>query len=220
MAVIAPPNRYRPRKQPKQQRAEQTRQRILAAAAQVFAAQGYAAGTTNHIAEAAALSIGSVYQYFPNKDAILHALMQAHFDAGTRILGERLAAGMPERLADVLRLVVRAMIDNHRDQPRLHRVLFEEAPRAPAFLARLHDAEDLMVAATATLLDGHPEVSVPDSRLAARIVVATIDALVHRLITAPCPVDPQQLESEVVVLLTGYLQRPPTAATTQPTMSF
>jgi AcrR family transcriptional regulator len=146
-----------------------------------------------------------LYQYFPNKDAVLRALMDSHVDSGARLLGERLSGGMPQRLDDALRLFVRATIDNHRDNPRLHRVLFEEAPRAPAFLARLHDLEQLMVEATARLLEQRPNVRA--SRLNAQIVVATIDSLVHRLVTSQTPVDFQQLEDEIVVLLTGYLQR-------------
>ncbi|MGH3557152.1 MAG: TetR/AcrR family transcriptional regulator [Mycobacterium sp.] len=204
--AIAPPDRYRVRKQPKQRRAEQTRQRILDAAARVFAEHGYASGTTNRIAEAAELSIGSLYQYFPNKDAILGTLMQAHVEAGARKISECLADGVPARLSDALRVFVRATIDNHRDNPRLHRVLFEEAPRAPAFLAQLRDSEQTMIDATACLLEQHPEIRVDDSQLAARIVVATIESLVHRLITAPSPIDPQQLEDEIVALLAGYLR--------------
>ncbi len=44
-----------------------------------------------------------------------------------------------------------------------------------------------------------------NGRLSARLVVATIESLVHRLIASPDPVDPQQLEDEIVTLLTGYL---------------
>jgi AcrR family transcriptional regulator len=152
------------------------------------------------------LSIGSLYQYFPNKDAVLRALMDAHVDAGARLVTERLSGGLPERLDDALRVFVRATIDNHRDNPRLHRVLFEEAPRAPAFLSRLHELEQLTVDAAAQLLERHPDVH-GGGRLSARMVVATIESLVHRLITSPDPVDTQQLEDEIVILLTGYLSR-------------
>ena len=162
------------------------------------------AGTTNRIAEQAAISIGSLYQYFPNKDAILRALMDAHLDAGARLLSERLSEGLPEGLEDILRVFVRATIDNHRDNPRLHRVLFEEAPRAPAFLARLHELEQLSVDATVRLLEQHPDVRASD-RLRARIVVSTVDSLVHRLVTSQTPVDLQELEDEIVGLLTRYL---------------
>ncbi|MEV0296458.1 TetR/AcrR family transcriptional regulator [Nocardia sp. NPDC050710] len=168
---------------------------------------GYAAGTTNRIAERAEISIGSLYQYFPNKDAVLRALMDAHVDAGADLLGKRLSDGLPERLDEILRLFIRATIDNHRDDPRLHRVLFEEAPRAPQLLTRLHEAEGLAVALVTRLLDEHPEVSVPDSALSARIVVATVESLVHRLITSPAPVRPEALENEMVVLLDSYLRR-------------
>lgn len=203
---IAPPDRFRPRKQPTQDRAAKTRQRILDAAAYVFAEYGYVGGTTNRIAEHAGLSIGSLYQYFPNKDAVLRALMDEHVDAGARLLTDRLSGGLPERLDDALRLFVRATIDNHRDDPRLHRVLFEEAPRAPAFLTRLHELEQVTVDAAAQLLEQHPEVHA-SGRLSARVVVTSIESLVHRLITSPDPVDYQQLEDEMVILLTGYLSR-------------
>jgi AcrR family transcriptional regulator len=163
------------------------------------------AGTTNRIAEEAELSIGSLYQYCPNKDAILRALMTAHADAGIALVRQRLLGGLPPRLDDTLRLFVRATIDNHRDNPRLHRVLFEEAPRAPAFLEHLHDMERHVVDATVLLLEQQPGIHA--SRLKAQIVVTTIESLVHRLITSPNPVDPQQLEEEIVTLLSSYLDQ-------------
>jgi hypothetical protein len=132
--------------------------------------------------------------------------MDSHLDAGARVLSERLSGGLPQRLDDALRLFVRATIDNHRDDPRLHRVLFEEAPRAPAFLARLHDLEQLTVDAAARLLEQYPDVRA--GRLNAQIVVATIESLVHRLVTSQTPVDFQRLEDEIVILLTGYLHTP------------
>nr|WP_244975599.1 TetR/AcrR family transcriptional regulator [Mycobacterium kubicae] len=187
-------------------RAAETRQRILASAAQVFAEYGYAAGTTNRIAERAGVSIGSLYQYFPNKDAVLRALMDAHVEAGAQLLGERLSIGLPERLDDLLRVFVRATIDNHRDNPRLHRVLFEEAPRAPQFLDRLHQLELFSVDMAARLLQQHPDVR-PTSRLNAQVVVATIESLVHRLVTSDDPADFDEVEDEIVVLLSGYLSR-------------
>lgn len=74
-----------PRKQPRQRRSEETRHRILDAATHVFAEYGYAAGTTNRIAEYADVSVGSLYQYYPNKDAILLELATRHLDAGVEL---------------------------------------------------------------------------------------------------------------------------------------
>lgn len=134
---------------------------------------------------------------------MLRALMTAHADAGIALIRQRLSAGLPARLDDTLRLFVRATIDNHRDNPRLHRVLFEEAPRAPAFLEHLRHMERQVVDATVLLLEQQP--GTHTSRLKARIIVTTIESLVHRLITSPNPVDPQQLEDEIVTLLSSYL---------------
>jgi len=211
---MAPTDRFRARKQPRQQRSAQTRRDILDAAARVFSEHGYAAGTTNRIAAAAGVSIGSLYQYFPNKDAILAALTDAHIDAGGTLLAERLRDGLPESLADLLRLFVRAAIDNHRDDPALHRVLFEEAARSGALLARLRETEARAVAGVTELLRRHPEVRSADPEFAARLTIATVESLVHRLIVVP--VDTIQLEDEVVRLLTGYLSGAAPAAAPPP----
>ena len=52
----------------------------------MFEEHGYAHGTTNRIAAEAGLSVGSLYQYFPNKDAILVELVRAHIDEATRLV--------------------------------------------------------------------------------------------------------------------------------------
>src|ERR1700736_5178789 len=62
--------RARPRKAPKQERSREMVETILEAAARVFVREGYARATTNRIAAAAGISVGSLYQYFPGKDAI------------------------------------------------------------------------------------------------------------------------------------------------------
>lgn len=203
---MAPPDRFRPRKQPRQQRSAETRQRILDAAARVFAEYGYAKGTTNRIAAAADMSIGSLYQYFPNKDAILSALTDAHIDAGAALLAERASAPLPESLDDLLRLFVRATIDNHRDDTRLHRVLFEEAPRSPGVLDRLHRTEEAAVRAAQQLLASHPEVTVADTAFAARMTVASIESLTHRLLACEHPADVRTLEDGIVAMLSAYLR--------------
>ncbi|OWY61320.1 hypothetical protein B7486_64405, partial [cyanobacterium TDX16] len=89
----------RPRKAPRQQRAVETRARILEAAAEVFTEHGYAAGTTNRIAERAGMSVGSLYQYFPNKDAILVELVELHIAEGTAVLAPILERALAGELA-------------------------------------------------------------------------------------------------------------------------
>src|ERR1051325_4120912 len=99
--------RLEPRRRPRQVRAELTRERILDAAAHVFAEHGYAAGTTNRIAERARTSIGSLYQYFPNKDAILAELLVQHIDRGAWTGADELDLA-PGTLGATVRALTRA----------------------------------------------------------------------------------------------------------------
>ncbi|WP_030660057.1 TetR/AcrR family transcriptional regulator [Streptomyces rimosus] len=194
-----------PRKQPRQARAEATRQRILAAAAHVFAEYGYAAGTTNRIAERARVSIGSLYQYYPNKDAILVELLIRHLDAGAAAAEERLDGQLPDSLEETMRLFVRTSIDNHLDDPQLLRVMAEQGPRTPELLDKVARHHRARVASVQALFERHPQVRVADTHVAARLAVATIELLVHQLLAAPDPVDITRFENELVAMLTGYL---------------
>jgi AcrR family transcriptional regulator len=206
----APPTALRPRKSPRQRRAVETRDRIVDAAARIFGEHGYAHGTTNRIAEEAGISVGSLYQYFPNKDAILVCLAERHVADGTDLVLGRLAAARPIGVVPMLRQVVESMIDLHRNAGRLHQVLFEEAPRPAPFLTELHDLEDRIVATVTEALRADPAVTVADPEVAARMLVVGIESYVHRMVaTARPPLEPAVLAAELVELYAGYLTSPP-----------
>ena len=198
--------RLRPRKTPRQSRATETRARILDSARDVFAAHGYAAGTTNRIAEQAGLSVGSLYQYFPNKDAILVELVRAHVQEGVdevmAAVDEAAPAGTSE-IEPFVRSAVTAMVAVHLRDRRLHQVLFEESPRPPSLLAELAEIEDRVVAYVAELLAMGSDLE--DPALSARIAVVTIESLVHRFVATDRPLDPEPFIDETTRLVTGYL---------------
>ena len=134
-----------PRKTPKQERARATCDAILEAAARIIAGQGLAAFNTNAVAERAGVSIGSLYQYFPNKDALMAALIQRQQEAQ---LGTFQAAaemvGSEKTLDKVVRSLVRAAMQHHSDDDLLASAIdHEEAPDLA-----------LLVAAPAGLLPG------------------------------------------------------------------
>lgn len=72
------PEETQMRRQPKQARSQQRVDHLLGVAAQVFEEVGYTAATTNAIAARAGMSIGSLYQFFPNKEAIMDALVERY----------------------------------------------------------------------------------------------------------------------------------------------
>ncbi|MFF8789395.1 TetR/AcrR family transcriptional regulator [Streptomyces sp. NPDC015125] len=194
-----------PRKQPKQVRGELTRERILTAAAQVFAEFGYAAGTTNRIAERAHVSIGSLYQYYPNKDAILVELAARHLDAGENLLRRQQECGLPDTVEGAMRALVRVAIENHLDDPQLLRVMIEEVPKSPELLRKVQEYEQARVAYMRELLVRYPEVRVGNVHMAAQIVVNSVELIVHKVIATREAVDLQQFEGELVAMLTRYL---------------
>ena len=118
------------RKAPRQARARRTVGFILDAAAYILAEHGLAGFTTNRIAERAGVNIASLYQYFPNKAAILEALQARHAarpdqpEVATR--RERLA-DLP--LAEMLRTLVEGALAEHADNPAMHRTLLTALPR-------------------------------------------------------------------------------------------
>ncbi len=172
-----------PRKKPAQTRAKETVGVILEAAAQVFSEGGYAATTTNHIAQRAGVSIGSLYQYFPNKDAILCRLMEEHIREGHEII-EREVSEMRKigRITvPLIRRLVEVMIDLHKKEPALHRVLFEEV-RYIRFWEEFRKNENLAIENLFNFLSRTPGNRKMHPEAAIRLMVHAIDSLTHRYI--------------------------------------
>ncbi len=205
---MAPRTRLNPRKRPSQARAKATVEAILVAAAQVFRRQGYAATTTDRIAERAGVSVGSLYQYFPNKDAILVALTERHIDTGFALVRELLVEALTDvpALGSLLRRLVVAMVALHEHEPELHRVLFEEAPLPSSVRRQLRKRENEFATEVCALLQAHPEVRMRDPKVTAYVLVHTVDALVHNFILHPPEgIDAESLTDEMVRMLLGHL---------------
>lgn len=126
--------RLSPRKKPAQPRATATVHVILEAAADILERQGLEGYTTNEIAARAGVSIGSLYQYFPNKDAVTIALIEREMEGMVDEVVAALALTPPRR---ALQEAIRAAVRNQVRRPQLARMLdFEEfrlAPLMPAY---------------------------------------------------------------------------------------
>ena len=173
------------RRRPSQLRSRATVEAVVEAAAQVFERHGYAAGTTNRIAERAGVSIGSVYQYFADKDALLRAVAERHLaDAGRLVAAELAALDEDAEPTTAIAGVLRAVIALHRDRPRLHRILFEEAPLPAALRAGVRDLEAAAAARVAAYLARRP-VPPTEPLVTARLLVEAVEAWAHRFVIHP-----------------------------------
>ena len=199
-----------PRKQPSRGRSRFSVREIVEAAARVFEERGYAGANTNRIAERAGVSIGSLYQYFPNKESILAVLLEQHTQEVANAVEaiRRHVAEEPHDLVGVLEHFVEDMVELHSKNPRLQHVLLDEAPRPPHLKARLQELEQAAVESTEILLRANPQVRVEDHRTAAYLAVQSIETLVHRFVVEPPDeVSRERFAAELVEMLVRYLRK-------------
>jgi AcrR family transcriptional regulator len=168
-----------PRKMASQKRSRFTVDALIDATARILVKEGFDRASTNRIAATAGVSVGSLYQYFPSKEALVAAVVERHAQELSRVTHAALlkVASMPLKIG--VREIVVAAIDAHRMDPTLHRVLAEEVPRTRWF----EDIEVIERNARALFrvyLEAHrDETCVADLDLAAFMFVTTVEALTH-----------------------------------------
>lgn len=179
---------------------------ILEATAQVLVRDGYAKTTTNRIAKRAGVSVGTLYQYFPNKDALVVALCEQHSDEMMALLGasiSELAGAEPETAT---RVIVRAMIEAHAVNPELHEAIISNLPKEKQFeqILAVNAQAEAMVK---VFLEQHVDrLATPNLDMAAFIVVNTVEALTHAaVIERPDFLGTEELVDEITRLINRYL---------------
>ena len=191
---------------PIQARAQVTVDAVIAATAQILLKEGYDACTTNRVARVAGVSIGSLYQYFPDKDALIIAVMEQYLSRTREFLEARLAEMGDLPLPQAIHELVRAMLDMHRIQPRLHRVLVEQVPRIGE-LKQVHELNAQFVPAVTAWLEAREnEISVDSVSVAVFVIIAAVEGVVSRaLVHRPGWLEAGVLEKNVSRLVLAYL---------------
>jgi AcrR family transcriptional regulator len=199
--------RTAPRKSPTQQRSRATVDAIVDATARVLVRDGYDALSTNRVAQEAGVSVGSLYQYFPGKEALVAAVMEQHASRMQENIAERMKNAPPAATPeDVATEMIRAMLVAQQAEPKLHRVLVEQVPRIGA-LRRLHELfgnYELLV--EAWLLENSDRIEVQDAKMAAFVLVAAVEGLVNRAtLDRPDLVASGRLEEQILRLVLAYV---------------
>jgi AcrR family transcriptional regulator len=198
--------RTTPRKRPRQQRSKATVDTILQATTRVLVKQGFDGLSTNAVASAAGVSIGSLYQYFPNKEALVLALIDRHMEEMNSAILAELTRVAKLPLAEAARCVVELTIRAHAIDPELHRVLTEQVPRIGK-LARLREVDEICHRMVAGLLAARrDEIAIRDPDLSAFILVSAIESVVHRAaLLYPQKLKDPRLVDETTLMVTRYL---------------
>jgi AcrR family transcriptional regulator len=194
------------RRQPTQRRARQTVEAVLDAVVRILKRKGVKAVTTNRVAEVAGVSIGSVYQYFPDKRAIFAALHERHIQQIDRMVESKLFEHAQSSLEDLIRAMVEAMIDAHAPDPELYELLMTEVPHradgTKEFTVRLHGAFRLAIASRA-----HELKPGRDLDKVAFVVTHMVDSLAHgAVLRRPPGVSLSDAKEEAVRAVLAYLR--------------
>jgi AcrR family transcriptional regulator len=166
------------RRPPVQLRARRTVEAVLDAVIRLLKREGFRAVTTNRIAEVAGVSIGSVYQYFPDKRAIFLALHERHVQQIDQVIQNALVQNASRPLDRLVRALIEAMIDAHTVDPELHQLLLAEVPHrgdgTKDFSVRMHGAFLLAIQARANELKRNR-----DPEKLAFVVTHMVESLSH-----------------------------------------
>ena len=111
------------RRKPTQARARATMDMIFEATARIIERNGIAALNTNRIAERAGISIGSLYEYFPNKDAILIAMARQRLAEDERLVRQALAGPGADQNVSLARRAIHALVALHEHRPKVRRAI-------------------------------------------------------------------------------------------------
>jgi len=196
----------KPRKVPVQARSKEMVDTILAGAARILTNEGFAAFTTNRVAEVAGVSVGSLYQYFPNKNAIIVELSHRHVSRLQSSISMTIEVGKSVPLDVLVRQIIRNHIAIHLVEPELHRVLSDEVPKH-GILDWQGELVDEISSQILSLLSSRKESeSVVDLELLVFVLIYTVESVVHHaLLKRPDDIDSGAVEEMLVIMAMSTL---------------
>jgi AcrR family transcriptional regulator len=178
--------------------------RIKDAGRQVLINRGYDGATTNLIAEVAGISPGSLYQYFPNKDVIIAAVIDDYTDDVARTVTSHLVEQLGARdEIDVLRRTLDVLLHAMERQPEMLRALIEHVPRL-GLGGKITDFEQRV----GELAMAHLRLrsaTVEHSDTIVWIAVHAVEHLTIRYVLDQPPIDRNEFLDELTALLSGYM---------------
>lgn len=195
-----------PRKAPVQARSAATIDALHVAAIQVLTREGLGRCTTTRIAERAGISVGSLYQYYPNRDALLAAVLERHLDGITsaveKACSEQRGRPVSQMASALVTAFVTAKLRDSRESKALYAVA--EGRGGARLVARMYKR---MVAAVATMLADAPDARFDDPTMTATIALGALVGPVRALLEGHLPAEYEaRLERQLIVLLTAFLQ--------------
>jgi len=205
------------RQQPQQARSRATVTAILEAMTRILDQEGFDAATTTRVAEVAGTSIGTLYQYFSDRDAILDALQDREFERALALIQKVLATGKEVSGREVARALVRGLLVQYAASPGLHRVLAIEGLRlASTERVRVFDLRVVNIIRNFLEMSGLPIRRAKIDAAAFVIFQSVRASMLGRMLEAPPGLDDETLTEELTDMIFRYLVHEEAAARQEP----
>ena len=200
----------KPRKKASQERSRATVDALVEATARILVREGFEKTSTNRIAEVAGVSVGSLYQYFPGKEALVAAVIDRHNEEIMALVRAALVEVAEMPIEKAVRRLVTVAIEAHRIKPELHRVVAEQIPRAGKLDVEAYNRE-IHALVRAYLECRRKEMRKVDLDVATFICVSAIEAVAHNVVLNRVEILPEKivrtLVDETTQMVVGYLRR-------------
>jgi AcrR family transcriptional regulator len=191
---------------PRQSRAQETVEALLTATKTLLIRGGAEAATTNAIAKLAGVSIGSLYQYFPSREALIAELSRRHVTQVLKLIFGEIEALMGTSIRVGARRLIRLMLDVHRQDPQLHAAIYASHPDLGARAQLMQMEAEVMGMARSYLERHRDELVVDDLDRATFVVVTTVESLTHdAALRRPELLESEGFVEDVTRLILGYL---------------
>jgi AcrR family transcriptional regulator len=195
-----------PRKSPVQERSSATVEAILQATIQVLLKEGKERLTTTRVAARAGVSVGTLYQYFPNKKSLLQAVLRRHLEevsgAVERVCREQ--TGKP--LAEMVPALIHAFLTAKMRDPKASAALYSVSSDVDGFSIARQLSNRFQKSVVAMLVSS-PEPLTRAPELVADVLLGAVGGVCRKLIESPAPEKHfPALRQELLFLAEVYVQ--------------
>jgi AcrR family transcriptional regulator len=195
------------RRQPSQTRARHKVELILEAALRILDREGEDALTTNYIASVAGVSIGTLYQYFADRQAIVDALVQRELEAIRKRVMESLSGPAPSEPGGRIRLVVRAVLDAFGGRTAVQRQLLHGASASGGAMSPDRLRSIVMDLLTSSGIVAHDRRLRKLQQAEAFVMVHAFAGVLRGVLAAPPQVPFRAIEDALVRYLLAFMAK-------------
>lgn len=195
-----------PSKKPKQKRSKVTVDSILEASRIIIKKTGLEKFNTNNIADVAGVSIGSLYQYFKNKESILEVLLHKELEKSRVALNEMINQDSDLGIDEIVEIVVFHLVEKWEEKGVFGKILFQIAPKY-IDLSLFKTVDDILIPhMKKRILESNLDISIDDLEYALFLIIQNVRTTVFLINSHYQEYDSHIIKKELSIMISSYLK--------------